>query len=60
MFYNVCVIGKTMESVRGRMEMRLCNTAEKLRTYTSRPLFTTCKVFGEELVGVQLMKEEVM
>jgi len=56
---NNSLFGKTMENVRGRMNMRLCQTAEKLRTYTSKPLFQSCKVFGPELVGVQLLKEEV-
>ena len=56
---NNSLFGKTMENVRGRMEMRLCQTARKLRTYSSKPLFQSCKVFGTNLVGVQLLKEEV-
>jgi hypothetical protein len=56
---NNSLFGKTMENVRGRMDMRLCQTAEKMRTYTSKPLFQSCKVFGPDLVGVQILKKEV-
>ena len=56
---NNSLFGKTMENVRGRMNMRLCQTPEKMRTYTSKPLFQMCKVFGKELVWVQLIKKEV-
>ena len=56
---NNSLYGKTVENVRGRMNMRLCNTAEKLRKYTSKALFQSCKMFGPDLVGVQLHKEEV-
>ncbi len=56
---NNSLYGKTMENVRGRMDMRLCQTVEKMKTYTSKPLFQGCKVFGPNLVGVQLLKTEV-
>ena len=49
-----------MENVRGRMDMRLCQTAERLRTYTSKTLFQNCMVFGPDLVGIQLLKEEIL
>jgi hypothetical protein len=56
---NNSLYGKTVENVKGRTNMRLCNTVKKFVTYTSRPLFQKCKVFGPDLVGVQLLKEEV-
>ena len=59
-FKNNSLFGKTMENVRGRMDMRLCQTAEKLMTYTSKTLFQSCTVFGQDLVGVQLLKGEVL
>lgn len=56
---RICMhAGKTVENIRGRLNMRLCQTAERLRTYASRPLFQSVKVFGPDLVGVQLLKEE--
>jgi hypothetical protein len=57
---NNSLFGKTMENVRCRMDMRLCQTAERLRTYSSKPLFKSVKMFSPELVGVQLLKEEVL
>ena len=55
----MCDAGKTMENVRCRMDMRLCQDAERIMTYTSRPLCKSVKAFGPELVGVQLLKEKV-
>ena len=57
-FKNNSLFAKSMENVRGRMDMRLCQTAERMMTYTSKPLFLSCTVFGQDLVGVQLLKEE--
>jgi hypothetical protein len=56
---NNSLYGKTMENVRGRLNMRLCNSSQKVKTYTSRPLFQSCKYFGENLVGIQLLKEKL-
>jgi hypothetical protein len=56
---NNSLYGKTVESVRGRLNMRLCNTTQKVETYASRPLFQSCKIFGPSLVGMLLLKEEV-
>ena len=49
-----------MEYVCGRMDMRLCQTEEKFRTYNSRALCRGYHVFGPELVGVELLKSEVL
>jgi hypothetical protein len=49
-----------MENVRGRMNMKLCTSGEKMCKYTSNPLFQSCKKFGPNLVGIQLLKEEVL
>ena len=53
---NNSLFGKTMENVRNRISFRLCNTAEKLVTYSSRPLFLSATRFSEDLVGVELLK----
>jgi hypothetical protein len=56
---NNSLYGKTVENVRGRLQMRLCNSQRKVETYASRPLFQACKKFGPNLVGIQLLHEEV-
>lgn len=56
---NNALFGKTMENVRERMDMRLCNTKKRLITYTSKPLYQRSLYFSESLVGVQLLKDHV-
>jgi hypothetical protein len=57
---NNSLFDKTMESVRGRKDMRLCQTEKKMRKYVSKPLFRSFKFFAPELVAVILLKEEVL
>ena len=53
------VYGKTLESVRKRIDFRLCTNAQQLMAYTSRPLFKSRHIYGEFCVGVELAKTEV-
>jgi hypothetical protein len=57
---NNSLFGKTMESVRSRKDMRICQTKKKVIKYISKPLFLSIKDFGPNLVGIQLLKEEVL
>ena len=55
----VAVYGKTLECVRKRIDYRLCTTPQQLMAYTSRPLFKSHHIYGEDCVGVEMAKTEV-
>jgi len=57
---NNALYGKSVENLRNRINFRLVNNVSKFHAYTSRATFTTVKYFDENLVGIQLMKEEVL
>ena len=47
-----CVYGKTMESLRKRMNIRLVNKEENFLKYTSRPTHIHHKIFGKNYAAV--------
>ena len=53
---NNAVFGKTMESVRRRVNVVLINKARQQNFQTSKPGFKRFSIFSEDLVGVQLVK----
>ena len=57
---NNSLFGKTMENVRRRMNLRLCNNSEHLVTLASRPSYRHRYIFSEDLVGVHMSKEKVV
>ena len=59
LLFYLAVYGKTLESVRKRIDFRLCMTQQQLMTYASRPLFKAYHIYGENCVGVELAKTEV-
>ena len=47
-----CVYGKTMESLRKRMNIRLVNKEEDFLKYTSRPTHIHHKIFGKNYAAI--------
>ncbi len=56
---SISITGKTMESVRKRINVVLINNAQRQRFQTSKPGFKRFEIFGEDLVGVELVKPVV-
>ena len=50
------VYGKTMESLRKRINVRLINNAEESLKYTSKPTYITHKVFGKDYAAIHEIK----
>ena len=50
------VYGKTMESLRKRINVRLINNAEESLKYTSKPTYITHKVFGKDYAAIHKIK----
>ena len=54
---NNSVFGKTMENIRKRVDVRLVTDEKKLLKLTSKPTYVSSKIFNENLVAVQKIKE---
>ena len=54
---NNSVFGKTMENIRKRVDVRLVTSKEKLLKLSSKPTYVSSKIFNENLVAVQKIKE---
>ena len=50
------VYGKTMESLRKRINVRLVNKAEDFLKYTSKPTYITHKIFGKDYTAIHEVK----
>ena len=50
------VYGKTMESLRKRINVRLVNKAEDFLKYTSKPTYITHKIFGKDYIAIHEVK----
>jgi hypothetical protein len=57
---NNSLYGKLIENVRRHMDFRLCNNAKKLKTYAAKPTVESFLRFSDDLVGVKLIKQEVL
>lgn len=42
-----------MENLRNRVDIKLVNNKRSLKKHTSKPSFTRCQIFNEDLVGVE-------
>jgi hypothetical protein len=56
---NNSLYGKTVENLKNRMNLRLCNSEARLVTYASSALFRRSMKIADDLVAVLLNKEEV-
>ena len=54
---NNHVLGKTMENLRKRVDVRLATNEKKLLKLTSKPTYLGSKIFNENLVAVHKIKE---
>jgi hypothetical protein len=57
---NNALYGKSVEDVRGRKDIRLCNSEKKLLRYTSKATFAGARRFSHNVVGVQMIRESVL
>ena len=56
---NNSLYGKTVENIRKRKNLRLCNTPKKLITCTSKALFKRSEKITEDLVVATMIKETI-
>ena len=56
---NNSVYGKTVENLRRRMNLRLCNDKVKMMTYTSKVSFQRTIKIDDDLISVLLNKENI-
>jgi len=57
---NNSVVGKTMENIRNRVNIRLVNNQKSLKKCAVKPNFDHCTVFDENLVAVHMKKTELI
>ncbi|GBM64086.1 hypothetical protein AVEN_63546-1 [Araneus ventricosus] len=53
---NNAIFGKTMENVRKRVDVRLCNNGSKAEKLISKPNFKDCTIYSETLVAFHMSK----
>ena len=56
---NNSVFGKTIENLRKRVNVSLITNPKKLLKHSSKPSFVSSKIFNENLVAVQKIKESL-
>ena len=54
---NNSVLGKTMENIRKRVDVRLLTDQKNLSKLVSKPSYVNSKIFNEDLVAVHKIKE---
>jgi hypothetical protein len=57
---NNSLYGKMVENIRKRRNIRLCNTAKRLKCYTSKATFKKTLLIDHNLVAVTLQKENIL
>ena len=53
---NNAVFGKTCENLKKRKDEKLCTTEEQCRKWTQKPNCNEVRIFGEDLVGIEMQK----
>ena len=56
---NNSVFGKTIENLRKRVDVKLVTTDKILDKLTSKPTYVSSKIFNENLMAVQKIKESL-
>ena len=59
-YLNNSIFGKTMENVRGRVNLELVHTSKRLRKLTAKPNFNRVCIFNENLLAAQCLKTQIM
>ena len=54
---NTSVFGRTIESLRKRVDVRLVTNEKKLSKLASKPTYVSSKIFNENLVAVHNIKK---
>lgn len=57
---NNAIFGKTMENVRGRINMELVHTKKRMKKVSAKPSFHRAHIFNEDLVGAHCLKTSIM
>ena len=57
---NNSVFGKTMENVRNRVDIQLCNNKEKATKLFSKPNFDKRTIFSDNLIAAHMHKKKIM
>ncbi|XP_054015893.1 uncharacterized protein LOC128896552, partial [Hylaeus anthracinus] len=58
--FNNAMFGKTMESVRKRMDLRLVTNWKQMEKLMAKPTFLDRTIYGENLVAVHLAKRKIL
>ena len=56
---NNAVFGKTMENMRGRVDITLCTDEDKYLRQVAKPQFLESKIFGENLIAIKQVPKKV-
>lgn len=56
---NNSVYGKTLESLRSRVDIRLAQTEKKVKKLLSSPAFHAYTIFNDDLTGIQMKKTSI-
>ena len=57
---NNSVLGKTMENIRNRVDIRLVNSEKKAKKLAAKPNFKHCNIFDENLVAIHMKKTKLV
>ena len=57
---NNSVFGKTMENIRNRQEIKLCNSEEQVKSLIGKPNYKRRTIFSENLVAVHMNLTELI
>ena len=52
-------IGKTMENIRKRCNVKLVSDQDKFLRFVSKPTYASSKIFSENLVAVNMKRERL-
>ena len=57
---NNSVLGKTLENIRNRVDIKLVNNREKAEKLSAKPNFNHCNIFSEDLVAIHMKKTKLV
>ena len=57
---NSSVLGKTMENIRNRVDIKLVNDKKRAEKLSAKPNFNHCNIFSENLVTIHMKKTRLL